>query len=542
MRPCGPRSLVLMLCSFLSLGLGLVPGGCSYTFDSGPLDVPVIGEPLPLTQLQRIPGMRLVVPPQGVVLDSPAHIVRGEDGAPWVVSLQADQLRAASLDRPEEVLEIRDDELQVQAPTRYLFLRKPGFSGAGRLTLLALGRPPRTVPLPPEDDRAQMVSGGVVSWQVANPAAGLHLVLWNRDDSVVARTLMWPVGIAPREMGTMQVLTDPEPFALLISANDERAVLCLLSDGTNIDLGWISLLGNLKSSLLYSDLRGQLFVYFVTQRLEKPLGKELPEGGLRLTFADPTGRGLALCSSAGLLAVDIDATPGSPAASLRTLDPVPCGWMSFVDKRLLRYQHVVKELGQDIRLYQVPFDGSEPPVVVPIPALPAGLPEGADVLSVCDGTAAYSLNQADPRVSSELWVRGRRITERGQYPRFSFDCSRIRWYEHNEEAPGELLSMRVSGEEEERTLRIGRNVMLSHELPDGRVLVATSVFPSDITRLVLIDEARAQGVLLLRTESRINDVVTAWDRRAGPWDHRVVVEISAPNSEPSLVVLPVPPR
>lgn len=80
------------------------------------------------------------------------------------------------------------------------------------------------------------------------------------------------------------------------------------------------------------------------------------------------------------------------------------------------------------------------------------------------------------------------------------------------------------------------------ELPDGRVLVATSVYPSGDTRLVVVDEERAQAVLLLRTTSSINEAVTAWERGAGPWDHRVVLDISPPSGESSLVVLPVPPR
>ena len=537
MRLAGPCSLVLLLFCFL----GLSSGGCSYTFDSGPLDVPVIGEPLLLSQLVRIPGLRLSVPQQGIV-DPPAQLVQGEDGSPWVLSLQQNQLRAVSLERPEDVLEMQDDELQPVGLTRYLFLRKPGSGTAGRLTLLALGRPPRVVPLPPEDDRVQMIDGGAVSWQAQNAAAGLHVVLWNRDDSVSTRTLTWPAGIAPRGMGWVSVLRDPEPYALLVKANDERAVLCLLEDGANIDLGWVELKGSVKRSVLYTDLRGNLFAYFVTQRVERPLGKDLPGGALRLVFADPTGRGLALCSSLGLWAADLDAATGSPSASLRVLDPAPCGWMSFVNKSVLRYQHAIGQLGQEIRVYQVPFDGSEPPILEPPPPRPADLPEGALVLSSCSGVLAYSLGQGEPWASHDIVVRGRRISERGQSPRFSYDCSRLRWYEHSEEAPGELLSTRISDEQDQGKLRLGRNVVLSRELPDGRVLVASSVFPSGDTRLVVVDEERAQAVLLLRTDSPINDATTASERGAGPWDHRVVLDVGSPNGEPSLAVLPVPPR
>lgn len=537
MRRFGPCTFVLLLCGFI----GLLCGGCSYTFDSGPLDVPVIGEPLPLSQLPRIPGMRLSVPPQGIN-DPPAYIVSGEDGTPWVVTLRRGYLVAASLDRPEDVIEMEGDEIQPVGLVRYLFLRKPGSGTAGRLTLLALGRPPRSVPLPAEDDRVQMVDGGAVSWQAQNPAAGLHLVLWNRDDSVAARTLAWPVGIAPHEMNWTLLLRDPEPYALLVKANDDRAVLCLLGDGTNIDLGWVELKGNVKRALLYTDLRGQLFAYFVAQRLERPLGRELPAGGLRLVFADPTGRGLALCTSMGLWAVDLDAAAGSPSASLRVLDPEPCGWMSFVNDRLLRYQHAIGQLGQEIHVYQVPFDGSEQPLLEPQPALPADLPAGALVLSTCDGVSAYALGQGESWPTSDIRVRGRRISERGQYPRFSLDCRRIRWYEHSEETPGELFSTRISDEEDQGTLRLGRNVVLWRELPDGRVLVASSVFPSGDTRLVVVDEERVQAVLLLRTDSPINEATTAWERRAGPWDHRVVLDISSTNGPPSLAVLTVPPR
>jgi hypothetical protein len=134
-------------------------------------------------------------------------------------------------------------------------------------------------------------------------------------------------------------------------------------------------------------------------------------------------------------------------------------------------------------LYTVPLDGSTPPVVVQA---------DADRLLALGpkGQILYSRDPADRYVqgAGDGWLAAWRFMDRGLFPTFNADGTRLHWLEHaaTDGGYGDLRSVPVAGG---TPLVLGLNVHEWAELDDGRVLAVENHVQTAIwNRLVIVDE------------------------------------------------------
>jgi hypothetical protein len=142
-------------------------------------------------------------------------------------------------------------------------------------------------------------------------------------------------------------------------------------------------------------------------------------------------------------------------------------------------------LGGD--LFRVPLDGSAPPAMVQANA--------ARLIGLgTHGEIAYSHDPIDRYIggAGDGWIGDWNFMERGRFPRFSADGTRVRFLEHAAITGivGELTSVMLPAAGGGAPVSLGINVHAFRELPDGRVLSIENHAQAGVwNRLVVIDEA-----------------------------------------------------
>ena len=522
--------------------------GCSYSFDSGPRELPISDRRVDTKQLPQLYDFSLLGAPPT------SRILLAADGRPWLLSIvEPAQLRLVAIDALEQVWDFSCDQFQFSFDTQgrlaaVLLLDKPGERfPTGRVLRFRLGSTPSALQLPAGDDHLQLSANTVVSWHGEKTPAALHLTRWLPDDSVQTVSAPWPKGVDGEQLTQVAVFGES---SLLVAymLSPQQTLLQLVADGSTLELGagrlnkWVESQGY----VIHSDEQGRLQVYFVDAKRTVPANVVLERAedfGQSLVAARVRG-GFLVCSRSGLIAVDLDVRAGAVTGPPRVLDRAPCA-VAFLDPNRVTSDVVKYFLDWDLHTYQVPFDGSAPSEALPVAPLPTA-PEGGSVLSTCGREVVYSRSppSSDANPAYDGWVRGRQLTQKGWEFHFSADCQRVRWREHAEaaELPSELLSARI---EYGAITRLARSVGANLELPDGRLLVNAGLY-SGITRsrLELIDEDLGEALLLLDAETSFYmfAAVPRGDGSAAQWEGEVLLESSIADGRSLLQLLRLPRR
>ena len=539
--------LMLLTCMCWPAVLLSVLSGCSYSFDSGPRELPLSDRRVDETKLPQVQGFSLLgFPPM-------SRIELAADGRPWLSAISGSNIRLVAIDAPEKVWEFSSDQNWpiYDAKGRLagvLLLELPGARfPAGRATRFRLGGAPSDLPLPAGDVHLQLSANTVVSWSDDKTPAALHLTRWQPDDSVQAVSTPWPPAIDGRQLAKVTILGERAQL-VAYTLNSQQTTLQLVSDGSTFDLGMGGLNRWVESQgyVIYTDGEGKLRVYFVDIKKDLPLDIALGRTDDYLAVAAArVSSGFVVCNQSGLVAVDLDVGKGMIAGPPRLLDPAPCAGVYLDSSRITSDVIQYFTIGTDFHAYRVPFDGSAAPELMPGPP-PTMVPEGGRVLNTCGREVAYTLTplSADTNPGSDGWVRGWRFTQQGWGVLFSNDCRRVRWFEHAESAdfPSEFLS---AGVEYGAITRLARSVAANQELPDGRLLVNAGVYPGGSSaRLELIDEDLGEAQLLLDSGLQILGIapVPRGDGSPAQWEREVLLESFEAGGISTLRLLKLPPR
>ncbi len=544
-RHAGWRMLLPCLC--WPAVLLSVMSGCSYSFDSGPRELPISDRRIDETKLPQVQGFSLLgFPPS-------SRIELAADGRPWLSAITESNIRLVAIDAPEQVWEFSSDQSRPIYNAKghlagVLMLDLPGARfPAGRATRFRLGSAPSELPLPAGDVHLQLSANTVVSWSDDATPAALHLARWQPDDSVQASSTPWPPAVDGRQLARVTVLGE-RSLLLAYTLNSQQTTLQLVSDGSTFDLGmgvlnrWVEAQGY----VIYTDGQGKLRVYFVDLKKDLPLDIVLGRTDDYLAIVAARVRsGFIVCNQSGLLAVDLDVGKGMLAGPPRLLDPAPCASAYLDSNRITSDVIQYFTIGTDFHAYRVPFDGSTTPELMP-GAPPTMVPEGGRVLNTCGREVAYTLTppSTETNPGSDGWVRGWRFTQQGWGVLFSNDCRRVRWFEHAESVdfPSELLS---AGVDYGAITLLARSVAANQELPDGRLLVNAGVYPGGSTaRLELIDEDLGEAQLLLDSGLQILGItpVPRGDGSPAQWEREVLLESIDASGTSTMRLLKLPPR
>jgi hypothetical protein len=518
-RPGVPLALVLSGCGALC--------GCSFIFDSGGPDLPLIGAPPPLDTLQKLNHTS--------VADS--DIMYGIDGTPWVRLEEynpnpADNLHHLRLIRlAPPAAEEKIDAQQVLATSSTLFLVDRGANGDDTQTTCGVNRQcdadggapddtPTTVTLHTPGDpapdaiftfapskRGSLISGGyddVMVYVVSDEMTTSYDIV--RRDGSFRRTVDLPLGVKATDLrkyggfffdpsGDLFFDRDMNGQVRAISTVDDTPPIALgtLPDGTLIDGSQGTILSCSKDGL-----RSTPIVAGAADKVcpEDPTGGDLREVTLR-----PGLRGPRDCT------IVIDARGCGPDYTYNS-DTI----YYFVGDSMWRVRRDLTNAPTEVaslsgvRLLAI---GSREQIVY------SRDPASRYIYGVGDG-----------------WLGGWKFMERGHVTNFSRDQSKIRWLEHaaQEGGVGDLYSAAING----TPRRLQRNVSDYNELGDGRVLCSSdSAFRGVQNRVVVVDEKAGTAQWVVDQASRYQQI---------PGTNDLLVDIVTGASTSDLMRVSIPPR
>jgi hypothetical protein len=460
----------------------LLAGGCSYTFDSGAPDLPLLGAP---PDTSRLP--KLNVRPAGA-----ASVIYGVDGKPWAAftePLDTDTgvengMRFVRLvDPPAQETLVAGNP--VANGSTFYYIPKPAGLGPGsappanlelHVHRVGAGQPDQVIELPFTKSPLFIADtrNTVFLWWVEDPSTTQFLV--QRLDGSFSRMLPVPAGLDP-------------------AAPESSGDFFYSSDGA-----W----------LYVQDGNGVFTRHSTTSSQDVTIGPLPP-----LHLLDEPRKQLLGCSTAtGLIRVPIDGSPPT------VIDPGPCD-----DTGLLWVYNKTVVYQSSGAIVRVPIDGSAPPWLV--------LPPGPRFLGFGPGDQPVSSQDPPDRYvggAGSGFIGPWQFMQRGRNIQFSHDGTMVRWLEWaaQESGVGELTSAPIGG----ASAFLARNVRRYDEIAPGQILVsANRAFRGTQNRVIVVDEKQ-------RISWWVADA--AGDYTRIPKSTDILVDIVSGPSGYDIVRVPVP--
>jgi len=486
--------------------LGLT--ACSFTFDGGAPDFPLVGMPPSLGSLQKFNN--------GPVYSS--AIVRGKDAAYWL-SLQEEpkKLRVLRLTAPNDELTLEGDQFLIRWRAFFIWMQgeapaDPAQPRPATLRILSAGDPAPPVEFAFPLGMGQLIIGGAeevfayAGPNVSTLPAGSATYEIIRKDGSFRRTIGFAGPGAPSLNGTFYN-GDGEIF--FDRSGCQEGCMTDANDADLMGLERRSVVGHSTLAELDYDLGLQprrIFLYEPSR----------------------TRRQFITCGSNGLRVLPI--VPGEQNPAL-VLDEAACASELF---SLLRIEQPDKStklqlyymIGRELRT--VPIDGSRPPER----ALDR---EVERVLGIYgNGLVLYSQDPEDRYIYGvgDAWFGDWRFGDRARLIYLSRDREHVRFLENSARSGGigDLQSAPIGGE----VTQLARNVFQYDELADGRLLAASNhAFRGTQNRIVIIDEPRGEARWVVDQASRYGFI---------PESNDLIVDIVTGASTSDLVRVPIPPK
>lgn len=443
MRSAPWTSIAAAALAAITTGTGTATG-CSYTFDSSAVEVPLVGDPIPPSTYPKlnIDGAPI----------SELYVMKGIDGVQWAIMFEA---QAAALLPPP-----------LNTPMRTV-ARLSAIDDTGRTELVTA-------------DEVLVSSKLIYLLDVpADETAPVRLRLRAPGDSG-GRELTMPPG-SPELIAS----GNDAAFAYLPIKMDTTSYTVLRSDGSfqrqiplppGIDINHLFdtfrlFFDSMGDTLISRDSDGHVIAHSTRAETDTDLG--ITDPGL---FFDSTRTGLISCGPGGLKRMPLS---GSPAT---TLDPAACTPDIYGETGTTLIYH------RDDGIYQIPELGGTPVSLLQPPfgqvyAISSNLTMPAPVIYSLDPPMTYGSGIGDG------WLGDWRFMNRGRRPTWSGDYSRVRWLENSarSDGSGDFMSATIPGGD---PLLLARNVRQFSEPYLGKVLaISNAAGKGAYNRLIVISEA-----------------------------------------------------
>jgi hypothetical protein len=464
----------------LALTLCAAAAGCSYTFDSGAPELPLVG---PVPDTPSLPHLN----------DRPVLsevFARGVDGRVWLIMQQTDnsyRMVPMSGDPTPEVLAPGAvDDLFVRWRALYLTVRpRPSDPSAPiSLTVRSIGESPgHTFSLP--GGPAVLFSGGaddVFVYLVTDGTQPGYLI--QRRDESFKRIVPWPKGVMPSD-----------PF---------RNGAYFFDSGAG--------------ELFFDrDADGRVVAHHTRDNLDVDLG-------IRPRFlAWLDAKTWVTCGNDGVRVVHLDGVTPE-----RVLDADPCKQ----ERLQLSRGYAYYDVGAELR--KVKLDGSEPPQ----PVFDFGDNRVLLVATKTD-TVLYSTDPSDRylHAAGDGWLGGWRFMDRGTSLTMSSDLLHLWWLEHSAQrgGAGQLMTVTLPGPAMPggTPTVLTRNTRQFQILPDHRILADENhAFDGTQDRVVVIDPLRGNKRWVASSSSAFASV---------PYTDDYIVDVVSVSSGHDVVRVTVPP-